>query len=91
MAEVVTPGQFVFRLHGNTRYDWNSWLDGQRWKLRKGTRAQVERGERDFFVEVEAFRSAAFGYAWRHGMKITTSVLPDKRTLILQRTSGGIQ
>ena len=72
MAEVVTGHEFT---GGNVKYDWAAWLDGQQWRLRRGS---------DFAIEVTAFRSAVLNFSWRNGMRTATSVLPDNKTIYVQ-------
>lgn len=40
------------------RYPWGRWLDGQVWRLERGTKEQVESKERDYYVTTKSFRSA---------------------------------
>ena len=49
--------------HGNTRYPWASWADGQ---------PHWAKARRDFTCSLEAFRRALFTYAKRHGLEVTT-------------------
>ena len=40
------------------RYPWNKWLDGQVWRLEKGTPDEVAAGTKDYYVTTKSFRSA---------------------------------
>lgn len=48
------------------KYDWESWLDGQIWKLTPGE---------DFEARADTFRYAAYNYAKRNGIEIRTRIV----------------
>lgn len=47
-------------------YDWDSWLNGEVWKLTEG---------KDFKCTVNGFRAGAFSVCRRRGLKIRTAVV----------------
>lgn len=40
------------------RYPWNTWLNGEVWRLEHGTKEEVDRGEKDYSISTRSFRSA---------------------------------
>ncbi len=51
--------------HGNQRYDWDLWENGQQWEARRG---------RDFKCSVESFRSMLSNRARARGTSVETRV-----------------
>ena len=80
MAEVTTG--YPFR-KGRAKYDFPRLMDGQQWVLHRGTERQFLSGERDFAIEAAKYRSTLCGWAWRHNLHVTTSVL-DESTVVAQ-------
>ena len=64
MAEVVSeiPGA---NDHGNSRHQWDQWLDGQIWKLTPGV---------DFKSKPSSLRTLAYAVAQRRGGQVDTSL-----------------
>lgn len=73
MAEVVES--FGAGPHGNHKYRWEEWLDGQAWKLTRGV---------DFTVSPNRFRqgSSLQVAAAKRGMRVRTHV--DGDSVIIQ-------
>lgn len=72
MAERVAEGSpesaFVERPVKQATYDFNSWLNGEEWKLTKGV---------DFELEPERFRVYLQNQAAKRGIKAATRVRGD--------------
>jgi len=58
MAETVTE----FTPNGRPKYPWQSWTDGQIWRLER---------DKDFRVGRESMRQAVYDWARRKGLKVT--------------------
>jgi hypothetical protein len=54
--------------HGNAKYPWALWVNGEVHKAKKG---------RHFTIEVEAFRKSLSSHASSHGLRVTTRVSGD--------------
>lgn len=65
MAQTVTE----FTPTGRPKYPWQSWTDGQIWRLSRGT---------DFKVGRESMRQAVYDWARRKGMKVTVHHAGDE-------------
>lgn len=68
MAEVLEKYNFT-----RGRYDWDSWFDGQIWRLEQG---------HDFEVNPASFRSTITAAARRYGVSVRTAV--DGSCVVLQ-------
>jgi len=66
MAKVVEkmPG----KSETDATYDWNNWLDGRIWELKRGI---------DFQIQSHSFRSVAHSEATKRGVTIKTSISGD--------------
>jgi hypothetical protein len=62
---------------GGPRYDWDRWLNGKPWLLRKGE---------DYEIDTESMRAAASRAAKERGKKVRTHVATDgkKETLAVE-------
>ena len=67
--------QFTFRGRGRqaSRHPWDEWLNGDIWKLVKGT---------DFSCRVESFRSMAYAAAHYRGLKFQSQI--DGDTIVIR-------
>lgn len=74
MARQVT--NFTFK--GTRRYPWETWMDGATWELEQG---------KDFDVSGDSFRSAAYTWSKRNGVRVSVSVSKDKKTVHLRKVS----
>jgi hypothetical protein len=55
---------------GGPRYDWDNWLDGTPWLLRKGE---------DYDIDTDSMRAAASRAAKQRKKKVRTRVIADER------------
>jgi hypothetical protein len=67
MAEVDKDFDFTAH-HGNIRYPWEKWFDGQVWRLNRGE---------DFEIPTISMRTQIFTNASRRGLKARTRVIED--------------
>lgn len=64
---------YTFR-RGACRYDWDTWLNGSIWRLRRGV---------DFSCGAGAFRSSANKMARKRGARVHTK-MEDGDTIVIQ-------
>lgn len=74
MAEKITGFKFGSTQSTGYKYDWSEWLNGEVWKLVRGT---------DFETHPTALRTAIYNAAKSRGLKAKTSVL-DENTIVVQ-------
>jgi hypothetical protein len=76
MAEVLEDFSFTNRAEGfPVRYDWDSWLDGQVWKLKQGE---------DFTISLVNLRNSVFVAASKRNLKVRTTTNKEEGTVIIQ-------
>lgn len=76
MAEVLEEWSFSHRTEGYpVRYDWDTWLNGQVWKLKQGE---------DFPISLPNFRNSVFVAASKRGVKVRTTTNKTEGTVIIQ-------
>lgn len=60
---VKLEGDIGLTLHGNRKYDWDSWLDGNQWMLVRGE---------DYSVSTASFRVQAQTLGATRGLRVIT-------------------
>lgn len=74
MAEQLDSFLFTGVSNKSRRYNWDNWLNGNPWRLKKGI---------DFFVGVPSFRSVAAQAANKRNRRLQTKVESDD-TIVIQ-------
>lgn len=70
------------------KYDWERWMNGSPWKLRRGMEHERLAGVADFTIPVKSFQQAAINYANRHRaamgiLRLRTEIV-DEGTIVIQ-------
>ena len=74
MAKQIEEHSFNFKKAGpNFKYDWDLWLDGNIWELKRPD---------DFQGSSQNFRAAAQSHSRRRGFKVRTNVVNDDTVVI---------
>ena len=73
MAEILEDYEFIDR--GSSKYPWNLWLDGQIWKLVRGT---------EYKCAAASMRTAAFLAARTRNKNVRTNMIMDGNGIVIQ-------
>ena len=73
MAEILEDFEFTHR--GSAKYPWDLWLDGQVWKIIRGT---------DYQCASASMRTAAFLAARTRNKNVRTNMIMDGKAIVVQ-------